>query len=230
MYDNELIIWAKRLEQIYELLPIQALDGDFPHAFVQDYAHWLELKTGLVEWRPLDYAWTQTQQNWQMRPHKNNMSMLSRGSSTLVDSHTPTAEAVSAVLSPLEQANHMHIIFNSRTQMLEVQLPRLKLEFFLENGSSQLESKQFRGMCVDTKQSFGALTGLVNKLVIRGKMDSSRSVIIPQVRSSPQKQAIQMLSSRRNSPWAHRRTHWPDWHRRSPFYTRIPLDPVLSMS
>lgn len=188
MYDNELIIRAGRLEQIYELLPIQALDGDFPHAFVQDYAHWLEIKTGFVEWRPLDYAWTQTQQNWQMRPHKNNVSILSRGSSTLIDPRTPTAEAVSTVLSPLEHANHMHIILNSRTQMLEVQLPRLKLDFFLEKSFSQLESKQFRGMCVDTKQSFGALTGLVNKLVLRGKMDSSRSVIIPHGQVQPKKE------------------------------------------
>lgn len=179
MYDNELIIRAKRLEQIYELLPIHALDGDFPHAFVQDYAHWLEIKTGVVEWRPLVYAWTQTPQNWQMRPAKNNVSMLSRGLSRLIDPHTPTAKAVSTVLSPLEHANHVHIILNSQTYMLEVQLPRLKLDFFLKNGTSQLESKQFRGMSVDTKQSFGALTGLVNKLVLRGKMDSSRSVIIP---------------------------------------------------
>lgn len=188
MYDNELIIRAKRLEQIYELLPIHALDGDFPHAFVQDYAHWLEIKTGFVEWRPLDYAWTQTQQNWQLRPCKNNVSMLSKGSSTLIDLHTPTARAVSTVLSPLEHAHHMHIILNSQTRMLEVQLPRLKLDFFLKKGTSQLESKQFRGMSVDTKQSFGALTGLVNKLVLRGKMDSSRSVIIPHGQVQPKKE------------------------------------------
>lgn len=188
MYDNELIIRAKRLEQIYELLPIHALDGDFPHSFVQDYAHWLEIKTGFVEWRPLDNAWTQTPQNWQMRPRENNVSMLSRGSSTLIDPHTPTAGAVSTVLSPLEHAKHMHIILNSQTQILEVQLPRLKLEFFLKNGTSQLESKQFPGMSVDTKQSFGALTGLVNKLVLRGKMDSSRSVIIPHGRVQPKKE------------------------------------------
>ena len=179
MYDKELIIRAKKLDQIYELLPIHALDGDFPHAFVQDYVHWLDIKTGFVEWRPLVYAWMQTSQNWQMRPRKDNVSMLSRGFSRLIDPKTPTAKAVSTVLSPLEDVNHMHIILNSQTQMLEVQLPRLKLDFFLKKGTSQLESKQFRGMCVDTKQSFGALTGLVNKLVLRGKMDSSRSVIIP---------------------------------------------------
>lgn len=179
MYNDELIIRAKRLEQIYELLPIHALDGDFPHAFVQDYAHWLDIKTGFVEWRPLAKAWKKTSQNWEMRPRKNNVSMLVRDLSRLIDPHSPTARAMSTVLSPLEHANHIHIILNSGTQMLEVQLPRLKLDFFLKKGTSQLESKQFRGMSVDTNQSFGALTGLVNKLVLRGNTDPSRSVIIP---------------------------------------------------
>ncbi len=58
-------------------------------------------------------------------------------------------------------------------------LPRLKLNFFLGKGATRLESKQFRGMVVDANQSFGALTGLANKLVLRGIKDSARSVIIP---------------------------------------------------
>lgn len=179
MYDDELIIRAKRREKIYELLPTHALDGDFPNAFVQDYAHWLEIKTGFVEWRPIVDPWKENPENWEMRPMKDNVSKLVRGSSRLIDLHSPTAKAVSMVLSPLEHVNNIHVILNIETQMLEVQLPRLKLDFFLKKRTSQLESKQFRGMSVDANQSFGALTGLVNKLVLRGNVDSSRSVIIP---------------------------------------------------
>lgn len=58
-------------------------------------------------------------------------------------------------------------------------LPRLKLDFFVRKGATQLESKQFRGMTVNPNQSISTLTGLVNKLVLRGNTDSSRSVIIP---------------------------------------------------
>ncbi len=43
----------------------------------------------------------------------------------------------------------------------------------------QLESKQFRGMIVDKNQSFGTMTGLVNKLVLCKSIGSMRSVIIP---------------------------------------------------
>jgi hypothetical protein len=39
--------------------------------------------------------------------------------------------------------------------------------------------KQFRGLVVDERQSFGTLTGLVNKLVLCEVEGSSRSVIVP---------------------------------------------------
>lgn len=179
MHDSELIIRAKKQGQIHELLPVHALDGDFPQAFIDDYAHWLDIDTGFVEWRPLLNAWTPTLQNWQMRSGSRREHFLLCGSSRLIDLHTPTAKAVSTVLSPLENAIHIHVTLNCETKVLEVHLPRLKLDFFLRKGATQLESKQFRGMSVDANQSFGTLTGLVNKLVLRGINDTSRSVIIP---------------------------------------------------
>ena len=180
MDDSELIIRAKRIGQVYELLPVHALDGDFPAAFVHSYAHWLHIDTGFVEWRPLTSAWTPTSQNWQMRSDNQKTSlMLLCNSSRLIDVHTPTAKAVSKILSPLEQATHIHITLNHQTEVLEVHLPRLQLGFFMRKGATQLESKQFREMIVDPNQSIGTLTGLVNKLVLRSDIDSSRSVIIP---------------------------------------------------
>ena len=158
---------------------MHALQGDFPEAFVQDYAHWLDINTGFVEWRPLTDPWTSSSNNWQIRPVSKWKNVLIRDSWRLVDLHTPTAKAVSSILSPLERATHIHISLNCKTEVLEVHLPRLKLDFFLRKDALQLESKQFRGMIVDSNQSFGTLTGLVNKLVLRAISDSSRSVIVP---------------------------------------------------
>lgn len=179
MHDSELIIRAKKQGQVYEMLPLHALDGDFPQAFVHDYAHWLDINTGFVEWRPLLNAWMSTSHNWQMRSGSQGEILLLRGSSRLIDLHSPTAKAVLTVLSPLETATYVHVTLNCETEVLEAHLPRLKLDFFLRKGATQLESKQFRGMAVDPNQSFGTLTGLVNKLVLRGMNNSSRSVIIP---------------------------------------------------
>ena len=180
MYESELIIRARRQGQVYELLPVHTFAGDFPESFVHDYAHWMHIKTGFIEWRPLLCAWTSTSQNWQRRFGGQRANwMLLRGSLRLVDLYAPTAKAVSTVLSPLEQAAYVHITFDCETEMLEVHLPCLKLDFFLRNGTTQLESKQFRGMTVDPNQSIFTLTGLVNKLVLRENTDASRCVIIP---------------------------------------------------
>lgn len=179
MHGSELIIRTKKQNQTHELIPITALEGDFPRAFVQNYAHWLDLKTGFVEWRPSHKTWTASPENWQMRSDHSGENFLTRGSLRLIDIFSPTANAVSKLLSPLADVTNLHITHHYETKMLEVHLPQLKLDFFLKREASQLESKQFRGMVVDANQSFGALTGLVNKLVIRADKNSRRSVIIP---------------------------------------------------
>lgn len=179
MYGSELIIRTRRQRQVFEVLPIHALHNDFPTAFVQDYTHWLDTDTGLIEWRPLSNAWTSSPDNWQMHADDQKRFVLSYSAKRLIDIRSPTAKAISQVLSPLEHATHVHIILNYGTGALEVNLPRLKLDFHLKQYSSLLESKQFRGMVVDERQSFGALTGLVNKLVLREAEGSSRSVIVP---------------------------------------------------
>ena len=179
MHDSELIIRARQKGRHYELLPLHTLENDFPQALVQDYAHWLDLKTGFVEWCPITDAWTHSSCNWQMRPGSQRENVLVRGPLRLIDFYSPTAQAVSSLLGSLEHATHIHITIHCETEVLEVHLPRLKLDFFLGKHALHLESKQFRGMIVDPDQSFGTMTGLANKLVLRGKHDSSRNVIIP---------------------------------------------------
>ena len=179
MYDSELIIRTRRQTKVCELLPKHALGGDFPHAFVEDYAHWLDMNTTLVEWRPLADAWTISASNWDMSTDLDGSLFLSRGPQRLIDVRSPTALAISQVLSPLERLTHTIIILDICTGSLEVNLPRLKLDFSLGPRQKMLESKQFRGMVVDERQSFGALTGLVNKLVLRAVKGPSRTVIVP---------------------------------------------------
>jgi hypothetical protein len=183
MCGPELIIRTRKQGQVCELLPIHALHDDFPAAFVEDYAHWLDIDTGVVEWRPLRHAWTSSPGNWQMRADGQEVS-LSRGAKRLVDIRSPTAKAISRILGPLEHATHIHVILDCETEALEVNLPRVRLDFSLQNPGNLLVSKQFRGMVVDERQSFGTLTGLVNKLVLREVEGPSRSVIVPHGRVS----------------------------------------------
>lgn len=95
MCGSELIIRTRRQTNVCELLPKHALNGDFSHAFVEDYAHWLDMNTGLVEWRPLTDAWTISADNWDMASDLDGNLFLSRGTQRLIDVCSPNAMAIS---------------------------------------------------------------------------------------------------------------------------------------
>ncbi|PGH26546.1 hypothetical protein AJ80_01860 [Polytolypa hystricis UAMH7299] len=86
--------------------------------------------------------------------------------------------AITLCFLPLESLSNLHIILDE-TGTLRVHLPRLKLDFVLRAEPGELESRQFRRMVMDADQSFGAFTGLLNKLVLRSVQGSARGVIIP---------------------------------------------------
>ena len=179
MHDSKLVIRASKDGRAYELIPPEVLSKDFRYAFSEEYLHWLDVQNGTIEWRPCIDPWKPSELNWHLRSGSDGNLRLARDSLHLVDICSPTAKALTSVFSPLEQAPHIHITHHHETGLVEVHMPRLKLDFFVSEGTLQLESKQYRGMVVDDDQSFGALTGLVNKLVLRAKHGPSRVVIIP---------------------------------------------------
>ena len=74
--DGNVTLRAQRPgdSQILQLVPRAVLDRDFPKSFVSDYVHWLDLRTGEVEFRPAQSPWTPEPSNWRLQ--------VSRGSSS----------------------------------------------------------------------------------------------------------------------------------------------------
>jgi len=179
LFKGELIIRTCKDGIIHELIPLRALEGDFPRSFIREYTHWFDFAYGTIEWRPLTNPWVASPSNWRTWPHGDQNFSLGRNPMKLIDIHTPIAKAISKILSPLEEAEHVHIMFNFDNSRIEVHLPRLNLDFYMLEKSSLLQSKQFRGMAVDTNQSFGSFSGLRNKLVLYEVAGTSRLVIVP---------------------------------------------------
>ena len=69
----------------------------------------------------------------------------------MIDVRSPTTSLITKLLYPLEHATHIHIILDGGTGVLEVYLPRLKLDFLVNEPGASLESKQFRGIAVDDR-------------------------------------------------------------------------------
>jgi hypothetical protein len=85
------------------------------------------------------------------------------------------------LFQPLEDPQHIHIVLDVGSKLTEIRLPRSKLEFYATPGDLNIESRQWRGMVVDTTQRIGTLVGLSSKLVLRNKhREDNRLVLIPE--------------------------------------------------
>jgi len=161
-----LVVRASQGHELYEVIPVQALENDFPRSLVQNYVHWIHRGTMAIEWRPLESKWTPSSDNWRLStPEDPTASTLVLNSKCLVDSGSPTAVAIHRWLKPLEDPPNINIYYDVETDETEICLPRMNLDFILRKTG--LESKQFRGMIVDTQQYLGTFLGLRNKLVLK---------------------------------------------------------------
>ncbi|PHH90087.1 hypothetical protein CDD83_4569 [Cordyceps sp. RAO-2017] len=92
-----------------------------------------------------------------------------------------SATKIAEILSPLEARLELHMLRDQNTGDLSVEMPRLQLGFEIKQGESLIRSRQFRGMCIDSKQTVGSLLGFSSKLVLRDEADEqNRKILIPQ--------------------------------------------------
>ncbi|KAH9028426.1 hypothetical protein EDB83DRAFT_2526320 [Lactarius deliciosus] len=162
---------------------------DFPKAFVDDCVHWLDLRTGEVEFRPVGSPWISDPSNWRLsisiltddlRFQFRKISGDSAAPVDLIDIRSATFQMISRLLSPLESPEH--IIITRANRALEASLNRLHLAFFISEDS-ELECRSMPGYVIDERQSCGTMFGLRNQLVLRpsnGSSEMPRRVIIPQ--------------------------------------------------
>ncbi|KAL4963332.1 uncharacterized protein BDV14DRAFT_201959 [Aspergillus stella-maris] len=170
-------------DQAWEFVPPALLKGSFPDAFVDDCAHWYNLEGHFVEFRPLKEPWKSSTDCWRLQlKYPDGRWQLSLGDMSLVCMLSRTAGALSNILQPIERAPKVHCKLHRLSSRLEIDLPRLRLNFTLKSGQSAILSRQYRDMLVDPDQSLGTLTGLANKLILRSVHPNfnERKVLIPE--------------------------------------------------
>ncbi|KAK5262829.1 hypothetical protein LTR96_011692, partial [Exophiala xenobiotica] len=170
------------------LVPSWILHGEFPVHFTADFVHWYDIQDNYVEFRPVGDPWNSSLDNWRLvRDPGQDWWRLVKGGLSLISLSSETSKVIGDVLSPLEAPAHVHIVRHCSLSKLEIELPRLSLAFSLRSGTSFIESKQFRGLAVDTDQSLKTLVGLQSKLMLKNKVTGRRLLIVPEGRSSYQR-------------------------------------------
>ncbi|KAH9036254.1 hypothetical protein EDB84DRAFT_1588067 [Lactarius hengduanensis] len=182
--DGNLTLRARRPKdhRLLQFVPRTVFVNDFPKAFVDDCVHWLDLRTGEVEFRPIRLIGGSQASGLtgDLRFQFRKISGDSAAPVDLIDIRSATFQMISRLLSPLESPEH--IIITRADHAIEASLNRLHLAFFISEDS-ELECRSMPGYVIDDRQSCDTMFGLRNQLVLRpsnGSSEAPRRVIIPQ--------------------------------------------------
>lgn len=181
-------------EETLELIPHKILINDLPTILVEDYAHWLNLATGEIQFRPLERQWDPTSVEWRLQlcsvsraTVRPAVMTIAAGGSELVDINSGTFKVVASVLAALENHRFLTIVrrYNPpHDSIVDIILPRYRINFFI-NEKRQLESRNLQNMIIDDNAHIGTMIGLKNRLVLKPKckhaqtLPRARAVLIP---------------------------------------------------
>lgn len=163
--DSDMFVNATNNETRTEFIPAKYLAKDLPASFSEDYVHWFNDTSQIVEFRPKHDPWN-TSSSYRLERCGKGW-ILQKVDFMLVSPASRTAMVLCKILSTLEKSSRVHLSYQASEDSLRVELPRLRLSFSLRRNTTELVSRDFRGMCVDCDQNVGCLIGLESKLVLR---------------------------------------------------------------
>ncbi|KZF24028.1 hypothetical protein L228DRAFT_218359 [Xylona heveae TC161] len=176
---KDLLVRASKHGHFWDYVPPRVFGSSLPMKFTEDYVHWYDVRNDVVEFRPKASPWLSPQSTWRLsrigsewRLQLDNVHLLNPSKSVAV--------WLLRVFQPLENISGLHFCYNKQTRFLEIDIPRLQLQFDVSPGSHSIKSRQYRDMCVDTRQGSDTLIGLKNKLFLHKIGDRcTRMILIP---------------------------------------------------
>ncbi|PHH78115.1 hypothetical protein CDD80_7355 [Ophiocordyceps camponoti-rufipedis] len=148
-----------------DLVPPRVLEGALPWSFITDHVHFYHHGDRSVEFRPKKKPWEANESNWRLRKSDSSWRLTGKGLQ-LVGCSTPTTNTVMEVFQYLERETSINVFYHPVKGDVQVQLPRLGLDFSLKLDTDKWRCRQYRGMVIDADQGFGSLIGLRNLMVL----------------------------------------------------------------
>lgn len=181
MQGTDLVLHATRNGCVLNSVPREAFRGDLPDTFVDDFFHWYEVRTKTVLFRDRGSPWEEAKSTWKLS--RSDMGwpgwVLEKDGTKLVATRSITGKALTTIFAPLQTPLQINLTVDPKGKLLEIELPRLQLEFCLGSGTTSVASRKLRGLEVDSDQSIGTLLGLKTKLVLTNPSNHDRKVLIP---------------------------------------------------
>lgn len=176
--NSDLIVQATNDDRTFEVLPRSLFLNRLPQTFVDEYSHWYDAASNLVVFRKRRAPWKPDKSPWILSRDGARWKLDKQGL-RLVSMTSSTGKTVASVFAPLQTQLHINIILAQDKRRLEIELPQLRHEFYLERDTSSVISRKLRGLKVDSNQSIGTLVGLRTKMVLKDPLSGDRKVLIP---------------------------------------------------
>lgn len=163
------------------LLPLRK--GDFPNLLIKNYSHWWNKHGNCIEFRKRSaggqrHFSRETLIDYRLELNTNRLIHL-KTNRPMLDIKSKIYQKLVGQLQRLEHPNYMHILMEEQ-DVATIELLRMKLKFRLNcsNANSpdqvfQLESNEFSGMHVSSKQNIGTLYGLNHGLILESAEPSA---------------------------------------------------------
>ena len=179
--SSDLLVHTHCEGRTYDLVPSRLFRGRVPTAFVDKYIHWYDHAADTVEFRPATDPWSRSSLHWHLKRVSGKGWCLSRDDVFLLGLQSEVTKTLSSPLLCLENLTHIHLFYKPGSDLVELDLPRIKLGFDFIPRTSAIESRQFRGMYIDPAQNADTLIGLKPKLLLRSHHSlSDRVMLIPE--------------------------------------------------
>ncbi|KAK7942691.1 uncharacterized protein PG986_011804 [Apiospora aurea] len=180
MKNEHLVVRSCKDGSKWDFILPEVLTGDFPESLIAPYSHWLNIESGVLEFRHHKHRWCSLGAIWRANTSSATIT-LKKDDKVLIDCRSNTAVLIGGILETLENPSYITIVLDKISSELEVDLPRYDLTFTLKPGSIDLRCNKYPGMCIDRTQSVGSLIGLKNKLVLRSVTETHgrKALVIP---------------------------------------------------
>lgn len=178
---QDLLIRLEDSGSSFDFIPPRVFSGLLPDSFVNEYAHWYNSNIGFVEFCPLRNPFPVEASKWHLEKCVASWKLCREDEVFLLAPSSGLAQHIASIVAHLEAPLSLHMLYDEKKSCLEIEIPRLQLQFSLNDGESIIRSRQFRDMHVDRDQSVGTLVGFKSKLVLRSDQDPpTRMLIIPE--------------------------------------------------
>lgn len=150
---------------------------------MDNYIHWYNHDKEEIWFRDRKDPWSSAASGWTL-VRSGLKWRLVNGENILAAMTSPLARTLSITFRNLEDHQHIHTVLNTKSRIIMIDLPRLKLDFFIQPREYEIRSRQYRDMIVDTDQTIGVLVGLKSKLLLKSLKElQPRLLLIPKPRT-----------------------------------------------